>query len=75
MQRYGNLNGDSGVKAFEITEESITVQFSDGSTYLYNEIRPGKLSVDRMKSLALRGEGLNSFISSTVRKNYAAKLR
>lgn len=35
MERYKDLDGDSGVVAFEIGEGSITVQFSTGMKYLY----------------------------------------
>lgn len=75
MQHYRNLGGDSGVSAYEITSDSITVQFKDGAVYLYNYTSTGKNDVETMKSLAGSGRGLNSFISTTVRKRYAAKLR
>jgi len=75
MERYANRGGDSGVTAFEKDADSITVQFKDGSLYLYNGMRPGFQIVDRMKTLALSGQGLNSYISTTVKKNFFKKLR
>jgi hypothetical protein len=75
MQHYQNLGGDSGISAYEISAESITVQFKDGAVYLYNYASPGMADVEEMKSLAERGSGLNAFISTTVKKRYAAKLR
>lgn len=75
MERYQNRGGDSGVVSFEISDDSILVQFRDNSQYLYNSIRPGQSSVDRMKALARAGQGLNSYISRTVRKNFYQKLR
>jgi hypothetical protein len=75
MQRYGNLGGDSGVRAFEISSDSITVEFSDGAVYLYNYSSAGTANIEQMKQLALSGSGLNSYINRNVRKAYAARLR
>jgi hypothetical protein len=74
MEPYKNQNGNSGVVAYEIGADSIKVQFSDGSTYLYTYKKSGKRNVEKMKKLALAGEGLSSFISSVVHKRYATKL-
>jgi hypothetical protein len=75
MQYYSNLGGNSGVYAYEIASSHIKVQFRDGSIYLYSYITPGNSEVERMKSLALAGRGLNSYISTYIKKRYAAKLR
>lgn len=75
MERYKNLGGDSGVVGFEIGEDSITVKFSDGWLYLYDSQRPGKAHVEQMKALAVAGRGLNSYISKTIKKNFARKWR
>ncbi len=75
MQSYMNLGGDSGVLAFEIGAASINVQFRDGSIYRYDYSTPGMSEVEKMKTLAIHGSGLNSFISKYVRKRYAVKLR
>ena len=75
MERYRNLGGDSGVLSYEIGDGCITVQFRDGSLYLYNCESAGVGSIERMMELALAGQGLNSFISKVVKKGYASKLR
>ncbi|HJP18734.1 MAG TPA: hypothetical protein QF468_08790 [Nitrospinota bacterium] len=75
MERYKNLNGDSGVSAYEIGDDYIKVEFSDESLYLYNNGSTGSQNIEQMKILALNGSGLNSFINTRVRKNYASKLR
>lgn len=71
---YANLGGDSGVVRYEIDEQSITVEFSDGSAYLYTYASAGESNIERMKSLAKRGEGLNEFIKRRVNKAYERKL-
>lgn len=75
MERYGNLGGDSGVVAYENGPDSIRVQFSDGSIYLYTYASAGPHNIEHMRHLASNGQGLNSFISTTVRKRYARKER
>ena len=75
MERYANRGGDSGITGYELGQGQITVQFSDGSQYLYNSQHPGPAVVAEMQRLAVAGVGLNSYISRIVRKNYAQKLR
>ncbi len=75
MQHYRNLGGNSGVYAYEIGDNFISVQFNDYSVYMYSYLNPGSSAVEMMKSLALAGKGLNSYISRYVKKRYAAKLR
>lgn len=75
MTQYRNVGGNSGVFAYENNPDSITVTFKDGATYLYNYSSAGMYNVETMKVLAINGKGLNSFISTTVRKNYFSKLR
>jgi hypothetical protein len=75
MPRYANCDGDSGVVSYELGEGSITVVFSDGGTYLYNQQRPGPAVVNHMIALAAAGRGLNSYISTTVKQRYARKMR
>ncbi len=68
MERYRNSGGDSGVVAYDIGPDSITVMFSDGSIYLYTYQSAGSANIERMKRLAIDGEGLNSFINRCVKK-------
>ena len=75
MKRYKNLGGNSGIVAYESGEDFIRVKFSDSSIYRYNYTKPGPNEVERMKQLAEKGHGLNSFISRVIRKRYAAKER
>jgi hypothetical protein len=75
MTPYQNLNGNSGIVSYAITEDSIHVVFKSGThcNYLYNQQRPGKAVVDRMKALAAQGYGLNSYISTVIKNSYAKK--
>jgi len=72
---YRNSGGDSGIVSYEIGSDSITVQFSDGSVYLYTSQSASSEDIAEMKLLASSGEGLNSFINRRVKFNYAQKLR
>jgi hypothetical protein len=75
MVPYANRGGNSGVRSYEIDDDSIVVEFKDESKYLYNYTASGKAHVEEMKRLANAGQGLNSYISRHVKKNYAKKLR
>ena len=52
----------SGVTAYEIGKDYITVQF-DRNQYTYPESMNGKSIIDKMKSLAIASSGLSTFIS------------
>jgi len=73
--RYLNRGGNSNVASYIIGADNITVQFNDGSVYLYDYASTSITRVEHMKSLASKGVGLNSYIGRVVRKNYAKKLR
>lgn len=73
MERYKNVNGDSGVVAYAYGADYIKVQFSTGAIYLYTYESAGSHNIEHMKVLAQRGEGLNAYINTTVRKMYARK--
>jgi hypothetical protein len=66
---------ETGVIAYHIDESSITVQFQDGSFYLYSDKKPGSDHVNKMKTLAKTGTGLSTYISQYVRENYKRKWR
>ena len=75
MRRYGNLSGNSGVTAYEIGSDFITVEFRDGSTYSYTNSITGLSNIEIMKRLAAKGSGLSTFISRHVKDKYAVKVK
>ena len=75
MRRYKNLGGDAGIRAYQIAAGAITVEFEDGSTYLYTDAITGAENIAQMQRLAKAGEGLTTFINRFVRERYAKKLR
>jgi hypothetical protein len=74
MEPYKNLEGASGVKAYEIGHHSITLEFQDGDVYLYNYQSAGREVIEEMIRLAKEGKGLNGYVSRRVRAAYAEKL-
>jgi hypothetical protein len=74
MSSYANKKGNSGVKSYEIGEDFIIVQYTDGDQYLYDYEKPGAYDVENMKKLAIQGFGLATYISQHVKKNYSRKL-
>lgn len=74
MERYRNLSGDSGVTAYDLGPDSITVQFGEGDAYLYTNASAGAANIARMQTLAKAGRGLCTFINKAVRDRYARKV-
>ncbi len=74
MQGYKNLSGASGVQAYEIGDQSITVRFNSGERYLYTDGSAGADNIAEMQRLATLGSGLSTFISQVVKERYERKL-
>jgi len=55
MEPYKDIDGDSGVYAYEIGVDFIRVQFEDGGVYLYTYASAGSQNIERMKNLARTG--------------------
>lgn len=71
MEKYKNRGGDSGVSAFEIGSDYISVKFNGTSKiYTYSHSRAGRSHVDQMKLLARNGLGLNGYIKKYVNELY-----
>ncbi len=71
MQRYTDIDRDSGVLGFEIFDTSIKIYFKNGGRpYIYSYRGTGPHHVERMKQLAISGEGLNQYINDYVKKAY-----
>lgn len=71
MERYLDLDGDSGVFAYEIGEKYIRVKFDKTfKIYQYSYYKAGQLHVEKMKTLAKSANGLNSYIMINVKNLY-----
>ncbi len=70
MTTYLNKNHTSGVSAYKEGLNYIIVKFKDGMFYLYTHKKTGEKLVERMKALAIEGQGLNAFIKRCVDKKY-----
>lgn len=75
MQPYKNLSGTESISGYEVDGNYINVHFSVPSrsgykSYKYSYESAGQENVEKMKELALKGEGLASFIEANVRKSY-----
>lgn len=70
MQPYRNLDGHSGVTAYELGTDWIRVWFVNGEDYRYSAASAGTEHVRNMQVLAEAGEGLASYISKFVHDDY-----
>lgn len=74
MNIYNNVGGNSGVRAYQLDDDSIIIQFSDYSKYEYTSSSVGGSNLSKMKILAVKGSGLNSFINLNVKFRYSRKI-
>lgn len=71
LEKYLNINRDSGVSHFEIHTDKIIVKFTGTMrTYIYSYRKAGVIHGNKMKILARNGSGLNTYINLHVRKLY-----
>jgi hypothetical protein len=74
MVRYHNVLGTSEVRYYSNGTDNITVEFSNGSIYLYTYNSTSIEEIEHMKNLAEQGGGLNYFIATKVKNRYEARL-
>jgi len=74
MKRYRNLDGHSGVTAYECGDGFIRIRFVNGETYEYTDEITGRAHVANMQKLAQAGLGLATYVSRFVHDAYARKL-
>lgn len=75
MTKYKNLGGKSTVAAYELAKDYITVGFVTSAVFRYSNQSAGSGNVRQMKSLAIAGKGLGTFITAKVEKLFARKIR
>lgn len=64
MKNYADKTKSSGVESYEIFSEGIKVKFKlSREIYEYTYSSAGKIHVENMKNLALKGKGLSAYIS------------
>ena len=74
MKRYRNLDGKSGVTAYECGDGFIRVRFVNGDIYEYTDKATGREHITNMQKLAQAGLGLSTYVSRFVHDDYARKL-
>jgi len=75
MRVYCDIDGDSGIAAYETGPDFIRVVFTTGAVYLYTYASAGRQSIETMKQLAAAGDGLNAYINRSVRRGYERRER
>ena len=75
FRRYKNLSGDSKVAWYEIAKDGMTIKFTDLTVYRYTNQTADPANIKQMKTLALAGKGLGTFIESHVKDRYLRKIR
>lgn len=75
MKTYRNIDGDSGIVAYDYGNDWIIVQFKNGQAYEYQASKIGQAHISAMKELADAGEGLHSYImrNPIVKNGWSSK--
>lgn len=73
--KYKNLGGKSTVAKFEVKKDAITVRFADHRVYRYTNQSAGPANISKMKTLALAGKGLGTFIDANVKDLFQRKVK
>ena len=75
MERYKNLSGDSKVVRYQIAKDAMTIRFADCSVYIYTNQSADPDNISKMKSLAIAGKGLGTFIDTNLKERFARKIK
>ena len=75
FKRYKNLSGASKVARYEIAKDAVTIRFTDHSVYIYTNQTADPANVAKMKTLAVAGKGLGTFIDANVKDRFLRKIR
>ncbi len=62
MTPYKNVHRLSSILAYEISDESIRIEFVSGAMRVYTYENVGKIHVEAMKKCAIKGKGLGSYV-------------
>jgi hypothetical protein len=75
FRRYLNLGKASKVAAYELKKDGITIRFTDHTVYRYTNQSADPKNIKQMKTLAIAGKGLGTFIDANVKDRYLRKVR
>lgn len=75
MEKYINFGGDPNVSAFDILNDAIRVELSNGDIFLYTSRGAGEHNIQQMKSIAINGGKLNRYIARYVMGKHDMKVR
>lgn len=75
MKKYKNLSGKSTVAAFEIAKDYMKIGFTSHEVYRYSNQSVGGDNLKQMKTLALAGKGLGTFIETKAKDKSDRKIR
>lgn len=75
FRRYKNVGGSSDVLRYELEKDAVNLVFKNGSAYRYTNQSCSPENIAKMKTLALAGKGLGTFVKNTVKDQYCRKVR
>lgn len=73
---YKNLNGESGIEAYEIHEDNaaIDIEFASGGVYTYYKANISAINFNVICQLAIAGAGLNAYLNGLRKQKFNGRL-
>ena len=75
VAKYKNLDGKSAVTSYVIEKDAMTIRFTDHRVFIYTNQSAGPANISKMKTLAIAGKGLGTFITANLKERFARKIR
>ncbi|MDR6992134.1 hypothetical protein [Luteimonas sp. 3794] len=73
LRPYRNRHGGSGVRAWSISDDTLSIEFVDGAVYDYRRQDIGSRLFAAACSAARAGRGLSTCVSRHLRQRYAQR--
>lgn len=74
-RKYKNAGGKSSVLQYELEKDAVNIRFNDNTAYRYTNQSSGRENIAKMKTLALAGKGLGTFVEANLKDKYERKIR
>jgi hypothetical protein len=75
FKRYLNLSKVSKVAAYELKKDAVTIRFTNHTVYRYTNQSADPKNIREMKTLAIAGKGLGTFIEANLKERYSRKVK
>lgn len=73
-QNYKNVGGKSPILKFELEKDAVNLRYASAA-FRYTNQSAGPANIAKMKTLALAGKGLDTFVQANLKDRFERKIR